>query len=81
MSKDKEETIDSRIIEEYFKDIDKFDLICTHVKSMEIDHESVKDLENLINLIEIFEECARATRRILQLKQHSYYIKYLAAYV
>lgn len=46
----------------------------------EITNENIADLESLINLLEIHEESFKRTRRILQLKQQNYLMKYIEEY-
>ena len=46
----------------------------------EITDENIGDLESLINLLEIHEESLKQTRRILQLKQQNYLMRYIDEY-
>ena len=49
----------------------------TDVLNTEITCENIADLETLINLLEMNEESLKQTRRLLQLKQQSYHMRYL----
>ena len=52
----------------------------SEVFNVPINRENISDLETLINLIEIHEESLREIRQVLQLKQQSHLMKYMAAY-
>ena len=52
----------------------------SEVFNVPINRENISDLETLINLIEIHEEALREIRQVLQLKQQSHLMKYMAAY-
>ena len=52
----------------------------SEVFNVPITKENISDLETLINLIEIHEEALREIRQVLQLKQQSHLMKYMAAY-
>ena len=47
---------------------------------VQINKDNIEVLESLINLLEIHEETVKQTRRILELKQQSYIISYMATY-
>ena len=53
----------------------------TEVFNTNITVENIADLETLIYLLEIHEESLKQTRRILELKQQSYIMTYMAKYV
>lgn len=69
--------IDFHILDEYVENIDKVETLCRYFRSVEINEKSIRDLEKILNLLEMQEECIRATRRILILKQSNYYMRYL----
>ena len=71
------EIIDSHIIEKFMKDMTSMETLYRHVRSVKINNKNSKDLEALINLLEIQEDCIRTTRRIIQLKQFYYFMSYL----
>jgi hypothetical protein len=48
--------------------------------NVQINKDNIEVLESLINLLEIHEESIKQTRRILELKQQSYIIGYMAKY-
>lgn len=75
------EIIDSHIIEEFMEDMTRIEALCTYVKSIEINNKISKDLENLIKLLEMQEDCIRTTIRIIQLKQYNYFMSYLKSHV
>ena len=52
----------------------------SEVFNVPINRENISDLETLINLIEIHEEALREIRQVIQLKQQSHLMKYMAAY-
>ena len=52
----------------------------TEVFNTPITSENIADLETLINLLEIHEESLKQNRRLLQLKQQSYLMTYMAEY-
>ena len=72
------------IIKEYIDRIMKSDSIytqrITEIFNEEITDENIRDLETLINLLEIHEESFKQTRMILQLKQRNYLMKYMSEY-
>jgi hypothetical protein len=51
-----------------------------NIFNVEISRDNIEVLESLINLLEIHEESIKQTRRILELKQQSYIISYMAKY-
>jgi hypothetical protein len=52
----------------------------SEVFNVPITTENISDLEKLINLLEIHEGALREIRQVLQLKQQSHLMKYMAAY-
>ena len=67
------EIIDSYIIDEYLEDLDKEEILYRYLKRIEIDKKNIKDIEKILNILEIREECICVTRRILSLKLSNYY--------
>ena len=78
-------TMESRkIITEHIKQLLNEDCIYTkemkNVFNVQINKDNIDVLESLINLLEIHEESIKQARRILELKQRSYIINYMAIY-
>ena len=48
--------------------------------NVDISKDNIRDLETLISLLEIHEEALRDTRQVLQLKQRSFLMDFLADY-
>ena len=69
--------MDSLNIDEFFEDVDKVETLCRYLRSVEINNKNILELEKLLNLLEIQEECIRVTRKELQLKQSNYYMRYI----
>jgi len=64
---------DSYIIDEYLEDLDKEEVLYRYLRRIEINRKNIKEIEKILNILEIREECICVTRRILNLKLSKYY--------